>query len=75
MEAGTFAKVIEVHHDGRAVVEHDDLREEVLEMTVQDDDIARGDWVVIRSGFALERLTEEQVKAARKARGKATPAT
>ncbi|WP_084075537.1 HypC/HybG/HupF family hydrogenase formation chaperone [Demequina sp. NBRC 110052] len=75
MESGTFAKVLEVHHDGRAVVEHDDLREEVLEMTIQDDDIAPGDWVVIRSGFALERLTEEQVKAARKARGKAAPAS
>lgn len=75
MESGTFAKVIEVHHDGRAVVEHDDLREEVLEMTIQDDDIAPGDWVIIRAGFALERLTEEQVKAAKKARAKEAPAS
>ena len=57
---GTVAKVIEVHRDGRAVVEHDGAREEVLELTVADDDIEPGDWVVIHSGFAPERLSEAQ---------------
>lgn len=61
---GTVARVLEVHRDGRAVVEHDGRREEVLSMTVADDDIQPGEWVVIHSGFALERLTEEQAVVA-----------
>jgi hydrogenase expression/formation protein HypC len=54
------ARVVEVHRDGRAVVEHDGRREEVLSMTVADDDIQPGEWVVIHSGFALERISEAQ---------------
>ncbi|MFN3867009.1 MAG: HypC/HybG/HupF family hydrogenase formation chaperone [Demequina sp.] len=57
---GTIAKVIEVHRDGRAVVEGDGVRQVVLGMTVADDDIQAGDWVVVHAGFALERLTESQ---------------
>jgi len=60
MFLGTVAKVVEVHGDGRAVVEHGGRREEVLAMTVADDDIQPGDWVVIHSGFALERISEAQ---------------
>ncbi len=55
---GTVARVIEVHHDGRAVVEHGGRRDEVLSMTVADADIEFGEWVVIHSGFALERISE-----------------
>lgn len=63
---GRIGQVIEVHHDARAVVEVAGHREEVLEMTLSDDDITPGDWVVIQSGFALERLTEtEAVEALR----------
>jgi len=67
---GTIAKVVEVHRDGRAIVEHDGVRQEVLEMTVADDDIEPGDWVVVHAGFALERLTESQAVDALKIRGK-----
>lgn len=66
---GTIAKVIEVHHDGRAVVDADGVRHEVLKMTVSDDDIQPGDWVLIHSGFALERLTETQAQEALRIRG------
>ncbi|WP_291379262.1 HypC/HybG/HupF family hydrogenase formation chaperone [Demequina sp.] len=61
---GTIAQVVEVHRDGRAIVEHGGRREEVLAMTVADDDIQPGEWVVIHSGFALERITEAQAKDA-----------
>ncbi|NTV40518.1 MAG: HypC/HybG/HupF family hydrogenase formation chaperone [Demequinaceae bacterium] len=59
-----MAKIVEVHGDGRAVVEHESVedagrREEVLLMTVQDDDIEPGDWVLIHSGFVLERISAE----------------
>lgn len=57
---GTVAQVVELHRDGRAVVEHGGRREEVLAMTVADDDIQPGDWVVVHSGFALERISEAQ---------------
>lgn len=66
---GMVVKIVEVHGDGRAVVEHESVeddsvekagrREEVLLMTVADDDIEPGDWVVIHSGFALERISAE----------------
>ncbi len=39
-------------------------RQLVLEMTVSDDDITVGDWVVVQSGFALERLTESEAREA-----------
>ncbi len=59
---GTVAKVVEVVDEGRAVVEHvaagkAGRREDVLKMTVGDD-IRPGDWVVIHSGFVLERISE-----------------
>ncbi|WP_062135087.1 HypC/HybG/HupF family hydrogenase formation chaperone [Demequina aestuarii] len=66
---GTIAKVVEVHRDGRAVVDVDGIRQEVLEMTLSDDDIGPGDWVVINSGFALELLTEAQAQEALRIRG------
>jgi len=61
MEHGTVVQVIEVHRDGRAVVEIGGKRQEALEMTVSDDDITPGDWVIVRSGFVLERLTDSEV--------------
>ncbi|WNM23512.1 HypC/HybG/HupF family hydrogenase formation chaperone [Demequina capsici] len=61
MEHGTVVQVLEVHRDGRAVVEVDGKRQEVLEMTFVDEDIEPGDWVVVKAGFALERLTEKEV--------------
>ncbi|WP_062385055.1 HypC/HybG/HupF family hydrogenase formation chaperone [Demequina iriomotensis] len=61
---GTIAQVVEVHRDGRAVVEDHGKRQLVLEMTVSDDDIAPGDWVVIQSGFALERISEKEAREA-----------
>ncbi len=63
MTAGKVAKVVEVRRNGRAIVEIGGERQEVLEMTVADDDITPGDWVVVRAGFALERLTDAEVKA------------
>jgi hydrogenase assembly chaperone HypC/HupF len=67
---GSIAKVIEVHRDGRAIVEHDGVRQEVLEMTVADDDIEAGEWVLVHAGFALERLTEARALEALALRGK-----
>lgn len=61
---GTVAKVIEVHRDGRSVVEHDGRTEEVLSMTITDDDLEPGEWVIIHSGFALERISEAQAAEA-----------
>jgi len=82
---GTVAKVVEVHGDGRAVVEHASVdngvangagrREEVLLLTVADDDIEPGDWVVIHSGFALERISAEHAADALAIRATAPPAT
>ncbi len=57
-----LAKVIEVHRDGRAVVEHDGHREEVLEMTFVDEDIEAGDWVLVNAGLVLERLTDRDAR-------------
>lgn len=59
---GTVAKVVEVPSDSHAVVEHGTAgkagrREDVLKMTVGDD-IRPGDWVVIHSGFVIERISE-----------------
>ncbi|WP_062460749.1 HypC/HybG/HupF family hydrogenase formation chaperone [Demequina soli] len=64
MCVGTIAKVVEVHKDGRAVVEDHGRRQLVLEMTVSDDDITVGDWVVVQSGFALERISEAEARDA-----------
>ncbi|MBC7298010.1 MAG: HypC/HybG/HupF family hydrogenase formation chaperone [Demequina sp.] len=57
-----MAKVVEVVDEGRAVVEHGGThqpgrREDVLKMTIGAD-IRPGDWVVIHSGFVLERISE-----------------
>ncbi len=68
MEHGTVVQIIEVHRDGRAVVELDGKRQEVLEMTVSDDDITPGDWVIVRAGFVLERLTDDEVSDLRRQR-------
>ncbi len=59
---GTVAKVVEAIDEGRVVVEHGGThhpgrREDVLTMTIGDD-IKPGDWVVIHSGFVLERISE-----------------
>lgn len=59
---GTVARVVEVPDEARAVVEHGGThrpgrREDVLTMTIGDD-IRPGDWVVIHSGFVLERISE-----------------
>lgn len=62
MKDTELAKVIEVHGDGRAVVEHDGAREEVLEMTFVDEDIQPGDWVLVKSGFAIELLTQRDAR-------------
>ncbi|WP_062297434.1 MULTISPECIES: HypC/HybG/HupF family hydrogenase formation chaperone [Demequina] len=72
---GTIAKVIEVHHDGRAVVEDHGQRQLVLEMTVSDDDITPGDWVVVQSGFALERISEKEALEALRIRDSEPEAT
>ncbi|WP_062516843.1 HypC/HybG/HupF family hydrogenase formation chaperone [Demequina gelatinilytica] len=70
---GTIAKVVEVHKDGRAVVEDHGKRQLVLEMTVSDDDITPGDWVVVQSGFALERISEQEALEAMAIRETAPP--
>jgi hydrogenase expression/formation protein HypC len=58
------ARVVELHRDGRAVVEHDGKREEAFAMTVADEDIRPGEWVVIHSGFIFERITAAQAAEA-----------
>jgi len=68
---GTVAKVIEVRGDGRAVVEHSGRHEEVLKMTLSEE-LVPGDWVVIHSGFVLERISEARAADALDIR--ATPA-
>ena len=85
---GTVAKVVEVAADARAVVEHGAVehgavehasvqhparRETVLDMT--DEDLKPGDWVVIHSGFALERISEAQAIDALAIRSTPPPAT
>ncbi|MDN4475787.1 HypC/HybG/HupF family hydrogenase formation chaperone [Demequina sp. SYSU T00192] len=72
---GTIAQVIEVHADGRAVVEDHGKRQLVLEMTVSDDDITPGDWVVVQSGFALERISEKEALEALRIRDSQPEAT
>ena len=42
--------------EGRVVVEHDGRHEDVLQMTLGDE-LAPGDWVVIHSGFVLEKIS------------------
>lgn len=56
---GTVARVVEVPFEGRVVVEHSGRHEEVIKMTVGED-LVPGDWVVIHSGFVLERISEAQ---------------
>lgn len=60
---GTVARVVEMANEAHVVVEHGAAvaagrRETVLDMT--DENIGPGDWVVIHSGFALERISEAQ---------------
>jgi len=70
---GTVARVVEMANEAHVVVEHGaarngavedgaavaaSRRETVLDMT--DENIGLGDWVVIHSGFALERISEAQ---------------
>ncbi|MDN4483220.1 HypC/HybG/HupF family hydrogenase formation chaperone [Demequina lignilytica] len=62
MQDTELAKVVEVHQDGRAVVEHDGMREEVLELSFVDEDIEVGDWVLVKAGFAIERLTDRDAR-------------
>ncbi len=71
---GTVARVVEVPDEGRAVVEHGDRREDVLKMTVGED-IRPGDWVVIHSGFVLERICEARALDALAIRATKPPAT
>ena len=72
---GKIGQIVEVHHDGRAVVDIDGALSEVLEMTVADDDIEVGDWVVVHAGFALERITEAAAKDALAIRATSTADT
>jgi hydrogenase expression/formation protein HypC len=65
---GTIAKVVEVPNAERAVVEHTASdgtvrREDVLKMTIGDQ-IMPGDWVVIHSGFVLERISASRAHEA-----------
>jgi hydrogenase expression/formation protein HypC len=55
------------------VVDVEGVRQEVLEMTVSDDDIEPGDWVLIHAGFALERLSEERAAEALRIRAHEVP--
>lgn len=56
-----------------ASVPHPARRETVLDMT--DEDLQPGDWVVIHSGFALERISKEQAIDALAIRATPPPAT
>ncbi len=71
---GTVAKVVEVFSDGRAQVEHGGVYEDVLKMTVGDI-VMPGDWVVIHSGFVLERISEARARDALAIRATETKAT
>ena len=67
MSLGEVCEVKEVRPNGTALVAGDKSEQEVLLMTIHDDDVSVGDWVVCHSGFALERLSAEQAKEAKKA--------
>ncbi len=62
MSDGEVVQVLEVHNDGRAVVEYHGKRVEVMEMTFVDEDIDPGDWVLVKDGFAIERLTDKDAR-------------
>ena len=85
---GTVARVVEMANEAHVVVEHGaarngavedgaavaaSRRETVLDMT--DENIGLGDWVVIHSGFALERISEAQAIDALAIRSTPPPAT
>jgi len=85
---GTVARVVEVAQKAHVIVEHGvnehgaiedgavvaaGRRETVLDMT--DENICPGDWVVIHSGFALERISEAQAIDALAIRSTPPPAT
>jgi len=62
MTQDDIGKVIEVRHDGRAVVHCHDEDQVVLLMTISDD-ITPGDWVTVQSGLAVERISEDEALA------------
>ncbi len=63
---GVIARVVAVEADGRAVVEHDGRREGVAALTLPTADVPLrvGEWVVIQSGFALERISDSEAREA-----------
>ncbi len=62
MSDGEVVQVLEVHNDGRAVVEYHGKRTEVMELTFVDEDIEAGDWVLVKDGFAIERLADRDAR-------------
>ncbi|WP_159448507.1 HypC/HybG/HupF family hydrogenase formation chaperone [Demequina sp. NBRC 110052] len=61
-----IAQVEAVGSDGRVIVTHDGRREAVAALTLPTADapLRVGEWVVIQSGFALERISEPEARDA-----------
>jgi hydrogenase expression/formation protein HypC len=61
---GELAEVTHVTGHGSAEVRADGRRQEVSLLALEEP-VAPGDWVLIHSGFALSRLTENDVHEAK----------
>lgn len=57
---GLTCRVVAVLDGGLALV-HSGERELQVSLLTLDEPVARGDWVLVHAGFALARLSEEQV--------------
>ena len=65
---GELARVVSAPTDAQAEVDCAGRRLTVSLMTL-DAPVAAGDWLLVHSGFALERLTDEEVADAARIRG------
>ncbi len=75
---GQIAKVVAAHGDRRAPVETDGVRREVMDLVDPGEGslvraLSPGDWVVVHSGFALDRITAAEAVEALRIRGYSAP--
>ena len=64
---GLTCQVVELLGDGTALVRAGERELQVSLLTL-DEPVGRGSWVLVHAGFALARLTEDQVTDARQVR-------
>jgi hydrogenase expression/formation protein HypC len=64
---GLTCQVVAVTGDGRALVHHGGRLTAVSLLTL-DEPVRPGEWLLVHAGFALARLSEEQVADARELR-------